>query len=852
MENEFGLGFGKGRREGFREGFKERKTTKKINFRIFDSVQNSVSSEISEISENLKNSENSEKMENGEQIKEALESVRSRYLSSLESDASLSLSLQNQIESELVLEGEWRERILRGGGKLRGSPWDPLEGEEVEFSRFWEMAQKGEVKYMEYAESGKNVAVILPYQADEMGLKVEVEAPPDRPELKSLNNVVYLRHPVTQMPADAQTEIWEQLRPQVININFRYPFSIWNQTYPTFALFIVWVFRLLVAVAVFRAVEKVCKPIYKPKKLSERPVLRRKKLGGGGMELGSMGQSRARFISAEESTGVSFSDFAGQDYVKRELQEVVKILKSDNTTSQGGQFGEMGVYCPKGVLLFGPPGTGKTLLARAIAGEAGVPFFSVSGAEFVEMFVGVAAARVRDLFARARQSSPSIIFIDEIDAIGAKRGAAEAGGGNIEREQGLVQILTELDGFQTNQAKVLVIGATNRLDMLDPALLRKGRFDKAIAVNRPTQEGRLAILKVHARNKPFESEEEKERLLKVVADVTYDYSGAELMNVLNEASILAVRKDKDFVDEEDLMESIQRQAGEFKTGEEDEIDISGEARLRVAYRESAVSILNCYFPDPKRPIVKTNSVDLEPFPNVEYLVPRNRIFSRKRDMVNAIVKACAPSVVEEMVFGGPNMAWNTGASIGEAGQLAEYLILQTGLTAFGPTHYETEQDLVPNLRPKLISLRDEYMRYAIQKCRSVLEEYRSALETLVEKLMEKELIFGDEILEAFQSAPRIPQPAVREVDEIFALMFSGRWGVHGITLPGRATFSPGNSGFVTFGAARPRLVQLISDETWEAMDRKKEEVTEEWEEEEEEEEIRETKHGNLFELSHMI
>ncbi|CAI7802066.1 unnamed protein product, partial [Closterium sp. NIES-53] len=308
--------------------------------------------------------------------------------------------------------------------------------------------------------------------------------------------VVWLKHRVRHMPADVHSEVWSLLRSQLAHITLTNrpsafppaPFTtpsalstlsattapaptalpfppsssslfpsllpassagLLGSTVGTIQLAATWGLRLALACGLYVGLERVLFPLYQPTKLEERPRSSHRKLTAVlNPDLGTMGQSRARYISAEEKTGITFDDFAGQDYVKRELQEVVRILRAAK------EFEDLGVYCPKGVLLFGPPGTGKTLLAKAIAGEAGVPFFSVSGAEFVEMFAGVAASRVKDLFFRARQFAPAIIFIDEIDAIGSKRGtASDQGGGNIEREQGLIQILTELDGFQENQAK---------------------------------------------------------------------------------------------------------------------------------------------------------------------------------------------------------------------------------------------------------------------------------------------------------------------------------------------------------------------------------------------------------------
>ncbi|KAI3451525.1 hypothetical protein Pfo_008190 [Paulownia fortunei] len=510
--------------------------------------------------------------------------------------------------------------------------------------------------------------------------------------------------------------------------------------------------------------------------------------------------ARAKFISAEEKTGVTFDDFAGQEYIKRELQEIVRILKNDE------EFQNKGIYCPKGVLLHGPPGTGKTLLAKAIAGEAGLPFFAANGTDFVEMFVGVAASRVKDLFASARSFAPSIIFIDEIDAIGSKRGGPDIGGGGAEREQGLLQILTEMDGFKVSTSQVLVIGATNRLDILDPALLRKGRFDKIVRVGLPSKDGRFAILKVHARNKYFRSEEEKETLLQEIADLTEDFTGAELQNILNEAGILTARKDLDYIGREELLEALKRQKGTFETGQEDSTAVPEELKLRLAYREAAVAVLACYIPDPYRPFTDTDINSISSQPNMRYQETSGRVFQRKADYVDSIVRACAPRVIEEEIFGVDNLCWISAKATLEASRRAEFLILQTGMTAFGKAYYRYQNDLVPNLAAKLEALREEYMRFAVEKCSAVLREYHV--------LLEKGEIKSDEIWKIYNSSPRIPQPAVRQVDEYGALVYAGRWGLHGVSLPGRVTFAPGNVGFSTFGAPRPMETQIISDDTW--------------------------------------
>ncbi|KAL3677045.1 hypothetical protein R1sor_026993 [Riccia sorocarpa] len=749
-----------------------------------------------------------------QQIKEAQELVE------LEKQATI------QLEREHIQATMWNKLLLQMRGRLKGTMWDPEDSHPIPFSEFSRLLNEERINFLEYAEFGKEVAVVLPYYKEDESLTVNLDSKTD--EISSLEEevlkaqeedpfsndreIIYKRHPVDQMPADGWGEIWTKLHTQLYHVEIKQPNSLPAQLYPTMETAVVWGMRVALAFICYRWIDNKLLPWYRLPNPENRPVVRRPKLSIDNLELGSLGQSRARFISAEESTGVTFDDFAGQEYVKRELEEVVKILKDSGT------FEELGIYCPKGVLLYGPPGTGKTLLAKAIAGEAGVPFFSASGSEFVEMFVGVAAARVRDLFARARQFAPSIVFIDEIDAIGAKRGGPDIGGGGVEREQGLIQILTELDGFQSSNAKVLVVGATNRLDMLDPALLRKGRFDKTISIGLPTEEGRLAILRVHARNKAFNSEKEKEELLKEIAQQTYDFSGAELQNVLNEAAILAARKDKDIVERAELLEALKRQEGTFATGMEDAMDASGEARVRLAYREAAIAVVECYYPNSWRPMTKTNIRNIDTYPNMEYAEPKNRVFSRKGDMVNHIVRACAPRIVEEQIFGKDHLSWISGSALGEAGVLADYMILRTGMTALGKVYYRTQQDLMIHLGPKVVAIRDEYMRWAVEKCHSVLREYRSALETIAELLLEKEEITAAEIWDIYNKTPRIPQPEVRPVDEYAALLGAGRWGVQGLSLCGRATFKPGNLGYVTFGAPRPQQLKVINDETWKMVD----------------------------------
>lgn len=711
-----------------------------------------------------------------------------------------------QFEREHILATSWSKPLLKLQGKLKGTAWDPEPSHDIPYSEFQKLLEKHRVRYMEYGNLGQSVAVVLPYYKDGRVTTGQAE------ELlkDSGREIVFRRHVVQQMPVDCWTDIWKKLHQQLINVDI-VKINVPSQIYPTIAVSVVWAMRIGIIVFLYLRLDSILEKFY-ARNEPERPEIEGLSLSNSFGDLGFLGQSRAKFVSAEERTGVTFDDFAGQEYVKRELQEIVKLLK-DSQEYEGAS-----VYCPKGVLLFGPPGTGKTLLAKAIAGEAGIPFFSASGSEFVEMFVGVAAARVRDLFSRAREYAPSIIFIDEIDAIGAKRGGPDFGGGGVEREQGLVQILTELDGFKASETKVLVVGATNRLDMLDPALLRKGRFDRVIHIDTPSDEGRLEILRVHAKNKAFRSEEEKENLLKEVAKLADGFSGAELQNVLNEAGILCLRKEKDYIEKEELIEALKRQEGTFSTGQEDHVEIPLELKLRLAYREAAIAILECYYPNPHRPFIKTDIRMVDSQPNMQYNEPKNHVFARKSDYVSSIVRACAPRLIEEEIFGKDHLSWLSGTALSEAGVYAEYLILQTGMTALGKIFYKTEEDVMVHLGPKIEALRNEYVRFAVEKCSSALKEYRSAIETIADILLERDEITGDEIWQIFRKAPRIPQPRVRPVDEYGALVYEGRWGIYGVSLPGRVTFSPGNVGYATYGAPRPQQTKIISNDTWRIID----------------------------------
>uniref|UniRef100_A0A7N0U2W5 AAA+ ATPase domain-containing protein n=1 Tax=Kalanchoe fedtschenkoi TaxID=63787 RepID=A0A7N0U2W5_KALFE len=663
---------------------------------------------------------------------------------------------KKQLDRQLLMASCWSRTLLTLRGKLKGTEWDPENSHTITYSDFMTLLNSKNVNFMEYSNYGQNISVILPYYKD-----TNIA----RPDSNSTEEIVFRRHPVDRMPIDSWNDVWSKLHQQLVNVDVVHVDAVPAELYSTIATAVIWSMRLALAIVSYILIDNWARPIYAklipcdlgtPSPPVRQPLKRR--------ALGALGKSRAKFISAEETTGVTFNDFAGQEYIKRELQEIVRILKNDE------EFQNKGIYCPKGVLLHGPPGTGKTLLAKAIAGEAGLPFFAANGTDFVEMFVGVAASRVKDLFSSARSFAPSIIFIDEIDAIGSKRGGTDIGGGGAEREQGLLQILTEMDGFKESTSQVLVIGATNRLDILDPALLRKGRFDKIIRVGLPSKDGRLAIL-----------------------------------------------QDLDYIGRDELLEALKRQQGTFETGQEDSSEVPEELELRLAYREAAVAVLACYFPDPHRPFTETDINSVRGQPNMRYVDVTGKVLQKKSDYVSSIVRACAPRVVEEEIFGPENLSWISANATSQASRLAEFLILQTGMTAFGKAYYLIDA-CAPQLVAKLEALREEYMRFAVEKCLSVLRENQSAVETITDVLLEKGEIKADEVWDIYGKSPQTPQPVVHPIDEHGALIYAGRWGIHGISLPGRVTFAPGNTGYATFGAPRPMDTQIISDDTWKLVD----------------------------------
>ncbi|GGE54145.1 ATP-dependent zinc metalloprotease FtsH [Pullulanibacillus camelliae] len=463
---------------------------------------------------------------------------------------------------------------------------------------------------------------------------------------------------------------------------------------------------------------------------------------GGGGRVMNFGKSKARLYS-EEKKKVKFRDVAGADEEKQELVEVVEFLKDPR------KFSALGARIPKGVLLVGPPGTGKTLLARAVAGEAGVPFFSISGSDFVEMFVGVGASRVRDLFENAKKNAPCIIFIDEIDAVGRQRGAG-LGGGHDEREQTLNQLLVEMDGFGANEG-IIIIAATNRPDILDPALLRPGRFDRQIPVNRPDVKGREDVLKVHARNKPLSPDVD----LATVARLTPGFSGADLENLLNEAALVAARQDKKAIDMEDIDEAVERViAGPAKKGRV----ISKKERDIVAYHESGHAIIGVTLTSAE----STHKVTIIPRGQAGgyavQLPKEDRFFLTEPELLEKIIGLLGGRVAEEIVFGDVS----TGASndFQKATGIARRMVTEFGMSKkLGPMQFGQSQNSQvflgrdiqnePNYSDAIAYEIDSEVQRIIkecyERCKQILTEKRDKLELMAQTLLKVETLEADQI-----------------------------------------------------------------------------------------------------------
>jgi len=476
--------------------------------------------------------------------------------------------------------------------------------------------------------------------------------------------------------------------------------------------------------------------------------LLRRAQGGGGNPAMNFGKSKAR-VQMEPQTQVTFGDVAGIEGAKLELTEVVDFLKNPD------RFTAVGAKIPKGVLLVGPPGTGKTLLAKAVAGEAGVPFFSISGSEFVEMFVGVGASRVRDLFEQAKKSAPCIVFIDEIDAVGRQRGAG-LGGGNDEREQTLNQLLTEMDGFEGNTG-IIIVAATNRPDVLDSALMRPGRFDRQVVVDRPDYQGRLQILKVHARGKTLAADVDLDK----VARRTPGFTGADLANLLNEAAILAARRQLTEIAMDEVNDAIER----VMAGPEKKDRVMSEKRKRlVAFHEAGHALVGALMPD-YDPVQKISIIPRGQAGGLTFFTPSEErmesgLYSRSY-LQNQMAVALGGRVAEEIVYGEDEVTTGASNDLQQVARVARQMVTRFGMSdRLGPValgrsqggmflgrdiaaERDFSEDTAAAIDEEVSQLVDEAYRRATE----VLVANRLVLDELAEILVEKETVDAEELQE---------------------------------------------------------------------------------------------------------
>ena len=474
--------------------------------------------------------------------------------------------------------------------------------------------------------------------------------------------------------------------------------------------------------------------------------------GGPGQAM-NFGKSKAKF-QMEAKTGIMFDDVAGIDEAKEELQEVVTFLK------QPERFTAVGAKIPKGVLLVGPPGTGKTLLAKAIAGEAAVPFFSISGSEFVEMFVGVGASRVRDLFKKAKENAPCLIFIDEIDAVGRQRGAG-IGGGNDEREQTLNQLLTEMDGFEGNTG-IIIIAATNRADVLDSALMRPGRFDRQVMVDNPDIKGRLEILEVHARDKKIAPEVS----LDAIARRTPGFSGADLANLLNEAAILTARRRKEAVTITEIDDAVDR----VVAGMEGTPLTDGKSKRLIAYHEIGHAIVGTLVKD-HDPVQKVTLIPRGQAQGLTWFTPNEDqgLVSRSQLMAR-IAGAMGGRAAEEEIFGNDEVTTGAGGDLQQVSEMARQMVTVYGMSDLGPialgggqgsqvflgagltSRAEYSEEVASQIDDRVRQIAEE----GHQLARKIVRENREVIDRLVDLLIEKETIDGEELKQIVSEYAEVP------------------------------------------------------------------------------------------------
>ena len=479
-------------------------------------------------------------------------------------------------------------------------------------------------------------------------------------------------------------------------------------------------------------------------------ILIMRRMGGGsgmgGGQIFNIGKSKAQLYDQEKDTKTTFKDVAGLEEAKEEVMEIVDFLKNP------GRYTRLGGKIPKGVLLVGPPGTGKTLLAKSVAGEANVPFFSISGSDFVEMFVGVGASRVRDLFSQAKAKSPCIIFIDEIDAIGRARGKNLVSGGNDERESTLNQLLTEMDGFGTNSG-VIVLAATNRADILDKALMRAGRFDRQIYVELPDINGRREIFEVHMRGLKLGKDVDKEFLAKQ----TPGFSGADIANVCNEAALIAARRNKEFIEKQDFLDAIDRIVGGL---EKKNSVITPSEKKVIAYHEAGHATTS-WMLEHAHPLVKVTIVPRGKALGAAWYLPDERQITTKEQMYHEMIATLGGRAAEQIIFG----KISTGAlnDLEKVSKQAHAMVMYYGLDekignvsyydSTGQQEYSFQKPYSEKTAETIDAEVRNLIEGAYQEALKILEEHKEGLTKLAEKLIDKEVIFTDDLVTIFGERP---------------------------------------------------------------------------------------------------
>jgi len=611
----------------------------------------------------------------------------------------------------LLVAGFLGWQLLSGNGSnLSTSPLRSPENTAVgrmSYGRFLDYVNSGRVNSVDFYNSGRTaVAEIVDADLDNRVQRLRVDLPGIAPDL--LN----------------------KLKEQSINFDIHAP----KPTPPVVGILGNLLFPLLLIGSL----------IFLARRSSGMP-------GGPGQAM-QFGKTKARFLM-EAETGVKFPDVAGVEEAKQDLQEVVTFLKTPE------RFTSIGARIPKGVLLVGPPGTGKTLLAKAIAGEAGVPFFSLSGSEFVEMFVGVGASRVRDLFKRAKENSPCLIFIDEIDAVGRQRGAG-IGGGNDEREQTLNQLLTEMDGFEGNSG-IIIIAATNRPDVLDSALMRPGRFDRQVSVDAPDIKGRLSILKVHSRDKKLGPDVS----LEAIARRTPGFTGADLANLLNEAAILTARRRKDAITLGEIDDAVDR----VIAGMEGKPLTDGRSKRLIAYHEVGHALVGTLVSD-HDPVQKVTLIPRGQAQGLTWFAPdEEQMLVSRSQLKSRIMGALGGRAAEDVVFGHAEVTTGAGGDIQQVASLARQMVTRFGMSDLGPVSLEagnqevflgrdlmTRSDLSDAVAAKIDLAVRQIVVGCYQETKSIVSQHRECIDRLVDVLIEKETLDGDEFRAIVSEFAQIP------------------------------------------------------------------------------------------------